>query len=113
MGAVWWKGKGRERGGRGGGEGRGRGGKGKGRERGGERKGEGRERGRGGKGGGEGDRRMYNCKNLLSIFTPVAMTTNISPVAVPSTAVIRALIENSRGVFVTMATSSTPSPSPT
>ena len=61
--------------------------------------------------GREGERRGGElCKNLLSIFTPVAMTTNISPVAVPSTAVIRALKENSKGVFVTTATSSTPSP---
>ena len=67
-------------GGEGRGRGRGGGGKGEGKGRG----GEGRERG----GGGEGDRRRHNCKNLLFIFTPVAMTTNISPVAVPSTAVI-------------------------
>ena len=94
-------------GGDGEGEGRGKG-RGEGRERGRGGKEEGRERGRGGKGGGEEDRRIYKCKNLLSIFSPVAMTTNISPVAVPSTAVIRALKENSKGVFVTTA-----SPSPT
>ena len=75
---------------------------------------------RGGTGGGEegrgweGERRGGElCKNLLSIFTLVAMTINIPPVAVPSTAAIRALKENSKGVFVTTATSSTPSPSPT
>ena len=79
--------------------------------------GERRKRGERGVGEGKGEgRETGECiivKNLLSIFTPVAMTTNISPVAVPSTAVIRALKENSKGVFVATAISSTPSPSPT